>query len=920
MKNQRGNSVILYIMSLIIPVIIIFISLIGLRITPFGDNSLAISDGKALYLNYLGYVGRAVRGQEDILLSFEKGLGGNMMGSWGWFLFNPIFALFALFDITNYLQAFTYISVLSFSICGFTMYILLKDLYGHRISNLVFSTAYAVNGFLVANVFQMNFFAVIPVLPIMVLGLRRILKDKNPIIYILSITYSLLMNFYFGFILCTASLLFFGVFIIVERSQISRRRSVAIKYIISSLLAGILSSIVWLPALLSLRGGRLDQSIVGSLTLNENMPFLDMFAKFFTGANTTAELSNGLPNIFIGILPVFLVILYFLNNKISKSKRVVAAVLLFFYIVSFYVPVFNIIMHGGTVTNWFNYRDSFAFCFIMLLVAAEEWQYISEEPNRNIRMAAIILIVITLIVFSKRYEFVTGVEALIDLAILAFMALAYWMHKKDPVKNPKRILSIIVLILMCVNLYINYYFCTKNIQEWDLKESKYQETVLPVSALIDAVKNSDTDFYRMEVGEQLSGNLGNDPMLYGYNGVGHGGSDDRDFVRTALSKLGVRRFNMRNSYGKGVPAATDMLLGLRYLISKDDLTEEKDYEKMVGIEDWAVYRNPYALPIAIVTNTEIHNTDLSIDDIFDNLNRTWSAMSGSKKNILIQEDDISFESHNYFDSGEISKEDAEKIVSKRDASSTSSSTEDNHEAEKDSGSIIESDISSGSDSEDLEFKNEGSYREPPVDTSYIKYTIKVHRDGPVYSYNRSGMTEDNGSATPTLMYEGYYHVGDTITRYLPVPNNIVSQSLLEDVAGRFKTAYVDMDVLTSMAKEIQERPSTIDKIADSHLKGTFTVESGQELMFTIPYDEGWTLTVDGKETELKKVLDVFMAADVETGEHTYEMKFMPTGLKAGAAASGISLILIIFYIIIDSRRRKRLAKAEVQAETVDALA
>ena len=50
------------------------------------------------------------------------------------------------------------------------------------------------------------------------------------------------------------------------------------------------------------------------------------------------------------------------------------------------------------------------------------------------------------------------------------------------------------------------------------------------------------------VSDQLTQTLGNDPMLYGYNGVGHGGSNERSFVREEAFKVGVQWFNMRNYY------------------------------------------------------------------------------------------------------------------------------------------------------------------------------------------------------------------------------------------------------------------------------------------------------------------------------------------------------------------------------------
>lgn len=900
MRTQKPIHSVLYILSLMIPMVIMLASIAGQEVTPFGDNSLVISDGNGLYINYLGFIGRAVQGQEDVLFSFTKGLGGNMMGSWGWFLLNPTFALFALADVTGYMQIYTYVSVLNLSLCGLTMYILLKDIYGHKASNLIFSTSYALNGFLVANVFQMNFFAVIPVLPIMVLGLRRVVQDRSLLPYILSLAYAVAMNFYFGFMLAVASALFFTAYFVVERDRLAgRRKRVAVRYVISSLLAGALSSVVWMPALLSLRGGRLDQSVLNAISFKENMPFLDMFSKLFSGANSTAELSNGLPNIFVGILPVFLVILFFMSQQVDRNRKTSAAVLLSFYLVSFYVVVINIAMHGGTTTNWFNYRDSFVFCFLMLMAAAEEWQHVLSEPRELLLRASAIMAVGTLVVLSKQFEYVSGGLVLVDFAILVIAFVAYRMHKRNPEKNPERTLTLTVLLLACVNLYLNYNFSTKNIMEWSKPESEYQEVTLPVGALVEGVRSSDDGFYRMEIGEQRSGNCGNDPMLYGYYGVGHGGSDDRNFVRTALSELGVRRFDMRNSYGQGVPAPTDALLGLKYLISKDDLTEEKGYERLLVLGEWGLYQNPHCLPIGTLVDGEVDNVKLDIEDIFDNLNRVWSAISGDDSKVFIEESGISFSSHNISDQMVLAQEEAQAIVASRDASlSALASNEEDGSSEAVEGG------SSDTSSDGYEFQTRGTLREKPENMNYIRYTWTASRDGAVYTYNRSGMTEESGSILPAMNYEGYYHAGDTVTGYLPVTDTLVTEYLLEEVAGRFRAAYVDDTALARMSATLRERPSTIEHVGDGHLRGTFTAEEGQELIFTIPYDEGWTLEVDGRPTELRQVLGVFMAADVEPGEHEYEMTYLPPGLAAGGVVAGVGCVATVCFVLVDRRRQK----------------
>jgi uncharacterized membrane protein YfhO len=199
MKKLTSRPIMLYLASFMLPFIIIVIALIGLHITPFGDNTLVISDANGLYLNYLGYVGRFVKGLESFTYSFEKGLGGNMMPHMGGTMLSPLYGLMSLFDIHDYPMAFTFIVILNFCFCGVTMYILLKDLFGHKRSNLIFSTSYALSGFMVANVFQVIFFSGCHMLPLMVLGMRKIFQGKNPLLYIIALVYAMIGSFYFGF-------------------------------------------------------------------------------------------------------------------------------------------------------------------------------------------------------------------------------------------------------------------------------------------------------------------------------------------------------------------------------------------------------------------------------------------------------------------------------------------------------------------------------------------------------------------------------------------------------------------------------------------------------------------------------------------------------------------------------------------------
>lgn len=896
-----------YIMlSFIIPLLIIIVALIGLHITPFGNKTILIADANGLYINYLAYVGRMVKGLEGFLYSFKKGTGGNMLPNIGITMLNPFFPLFALFDIRDYPTAFTLVSVLNCSFCGTTMYLLLAALYGHKRSNLIFSTTYALTGFNVANLFQAFFFTGVHVLPLMVLGLRKLRRGESPLLYILSIAYAVLTSYYFGFMLCVASVLFFFLHLWLFSEELEgKKRGLFYKYAFSSFCGGLLGAAIWLPSLLGISGGRLDQTKISEFTFNENMPLPEIGAKFFTGANNAQELINGLPNVYVGILPLALVVLFFLNNGICKRKKTAAFFALGFYLLVFYIVAFNLVMHGGTVTNWFNFRYSFVFSFLLLLIAAEEWQHLDTISFADCKRCGIILSLAAVLIFSKRYDFVMGGEVLLDFALLMIMYGAFTMSKRNPQKNPRRVLELVLLLVTSVQLMLNYVISTHNLIKedvWNHPLSSYQETIDMIAPLVEGLQRGDTDFFRMDLNHQRAGNSGNDSMLYGYNGIGHSGSYERDFVRSEISKLGVPWYQTRNYYEEGVPAATDTLLGLKYILAQEDLSEEKGYqnaakmnesELFLGQENVDIYYNSDSLHVAFLSEAEIENVKTDFADIFDNLNRTWATISGLTIPVFVEEDNISFSAHNFFDGLEIESGDARALIEKYDM---------------DAIAAKEDPISASKASEQ---KTEDP-RECPEYSAYIEYTWTAKKDGAIYIFNRGGMTTEQGSYTPVLKYLGYYHKGDTVIGYIDLAADYLNRIGFEEICGRFRAAYADLDALHAASEAVRARPCTVEKIKDSHLRGEFTAEDGQLLMFTIPYDEGWTCFIDGKEAEIKQVLGVFMAVDAPTGTHSYEMKFFPVGMKTGIGLSAAALLTTIVYIPIDSRRRKR---ADAVSET-----
>ena len=77
------------------------------------------------------------------------------------------------------------------------------------------------------------------------------------------------------------------------------------------------------------------------------------------------------------------------------------------------------------------------------------------------------------------------------------------------------------------------------------------------------------------------------------------------------------------------------------------------------------------------------------------------------------------------------------------------------------------------------------------------------------------------------------------------------------------------------------------------------------MFFSIPYDEGWTATVNGKEAEIIKANVGFMAVKVEKGVSEIKFNYQTPYLLDGIKISTVSALVLIIYIIAFSIYNRR---------------
>lgn len=89
------------------------------------------------------------------------------------------------------------------------------------------------------------------------------------------------------------------------------------------------------------------------------------------------------------------------------------------------------------------------------------------------------------------------------------------------------------------------------------------------------------------------------------------------------------------------------------------------------------------------------------------------------------------------------------------------------------------------------------------------------------------------------------------------------------------------------------------------LTGRVTVEQGQALYLSLPYSEGFTVTVDGIPTETYAVGDSLTAACVPVGTHDIRVTYTAPGFTAGLVVTIFAAAGLVVAVAIGLARRKR---------------
>ncbi len=857
-----------------VPLVLMYLIYIGMEVFPFGKNSVLVLDLNGQYVYYFEYFREIIHGDASLLYSWTRSLGGEFLGIFAYYLCSPFTLIVALLPKAMMTEALLLLILAKVGTCGMTMAYYLKKSRGvSSFTAVLFGTMYALCAYGVIQAMNTMWIDAMYLLPLVLLGCEKLIRGKNPVLYCIALAVLMLTNYYIGFMVCIFLVLYFIYYYFSQNDlKFSSFLRAGARFALYSLIAAAIAALLLIPAYYGLTFGKTTFQNT-NYDFMQRFDFLDFLTKFLPASYDTVR-PEGLPVVYSGLLTVLFAPLFFIAPGISNREKVWSGIICVVLVMSMNASTVDIFWHGLSKPNWLNYRYSFILCFFLIMLAAQAYQRFEgvlsdrfaqkrngdDAPLPGSRIAYKSLLVVGMALFAlivmiqkEDYEYIDDLNCIwVSLAFLGGYLIALHPISCGRAKDVGKAF----LFAICAGELFVAGLSDLVALDRDVVFSNrqpYADFMARFRPAVEDILDEDDGLYRME---KTVHRKVNDNMALGIRGISHSTSDLNASVIKYLGELGYASRSHWSKYLGGTPVS-DALIGIKYLIAEEEVSSLYEEIAVYPDNELFVYENPYTMGIVNTVSSDLFEYDPEEDTTpFRRLNDLVTFMLGEEETVeLFKPIDIEETDYNNCDYG---------------------------------------------------FTTGHRKYSPEIEgkTASLTYTVKIPTDDEVYIYFPSDWArevdltlngEDHGTyfgnETRRIVSLGEFLPGELITLQMTL-----TEEDLYIGTGVDYFYYLDEALYAEIMPRLHEYAMEITDWDDTRIEGVVMTDEAHDLIYTtIPYDEGWNVTVDGKSVEITTACGALLAVDassLEDGAHTVIFTYMPKCYVIGFAISMGGIVLL----------------------------
>ncbi|MGN0308627.1 MAG: YfhO family protein, partial [Lachnospiraceae bacterium] len=546
----------IYFTAFLIPVLLMLTIFIAQSIYPFGNRSFLHVDMYHQYFPFLNEFYDKLKNGDSLLFSWRTGLGSNFLALFVYYLSSP-FNWLAVFMPENLLIEFqSYLVILKIGLAGFTSCFYFRHHFDKKTPVLVlFSTFYALSGFMAAYNWNVMWLDVVILAPLVILGLEQLAREGKYRLYCITLTLSILFNYYLSIMLCIYLVFYF---LLVLLPFATKKIRALWQFALFSLLAGGMSAILLLPELSALS---LTEFSGSSFPTDAKSYFaiFDVLARHCMDVAVELGLDHW-PNLYCGVAIMVLIPLYVLCKTIPTRQKLGKLILLCFMLISFSSNTLSFLWHGMNYPNSLPSRQSYLYILLALTIGLEVFWEIRQISKRDISQV-FLGVVIFLVLCQKLVtdDAFTNRSFLLTLGFLLGYALLLQLYRNMVKINRALIFSALTLVMLEAGLNTFFTSCPT------VSRSQYLADYESYEALVTRTLTDENEFYRFERDSRVTNN---DGMLFRYPSASYFSSTGNGLVNAFYEEYGLKSSKVFYSFD-GATLFTRALLNVPYTISKD---------------------------------------------------------------------------------------------------------------------------------------------------------------------------------------------------------------------------------------------------------------------------------------------------------------------------------------------------------------
>lgn len=602
-QKLRRRKKYCYILGFGIPFLAMEAAFAVNMVYPFGDHGVLIIDSLHQYLPFFTEFHEKLAGSDTLLYSFGGGLGFNFWATYAYYLASPLNFLVTLFPKEHMMEAMALFIILKIGFSGFTMtyYLTDKDK-GRTYYPVMFGTMFALSTFMIGYYFNLMWLDSIAMLPLVMMGIERIVKGKSGQLFGLSLFYGLYCNYYIGFMLCFFSCLYFLVTWVSARRWEWKKIGISmLRFGWYALLAGGMAAIVLLPAYQALGITESAESGFPStikLYVENLSQWTSQFA--FVEPINIADDQIGV-NSFCGTLTLIFAVLYALDRNTRLRERIAKLLLCVFLYASFDVNILNYIWHGFHKQNGLPNRFAFIYIAMLVVLGYDALKHLKRLPAKRIFLACVLPVVgvgVSMYMDLGERELHVYVLTLLLLLIYSVMLMMYRLVKMKELHFRTMLISMVIVEMVATGIYGVCLNGTVGRSTY-VNEQKAYEAMMKT--------REDDSFFRSDID---SSRMRNENMFLGANGIVLFSSTMPAATVDLCKSLGMEARTNKNGY-KGLTKLVNDIFGVKYVVSQTDASKLYQMDKVDYAAPLHMYQNTGALSIGFMTNSKIREWDIN---------------------------------------------------------------------------------------------------------------------------------------------------------------------------------------------------------------------------------------------------------------------------------------------------------------------